>query len=33
MTTFTITLANRQGATYEVPHNRPLLDSLRDQGS
>ena len=32
MTTYTITLANRQNATYEVPHNRPLLDSLREQG-
>jgi len=32
MTTYTITLANRQDATYEVPHNRPLLDSLREQG-
>lgn len=32
MTTYTITLANRDGATYEVPHHRPLLDSLRDLG-
>ena len=32
MTTYTITLANREGAAYEVPHHRPLLDSLRDQG-
>ena len=28
----TITIANREGATYEVPAGRPLLDSLRDQG-
>jgi len=27
-----ITLANRDGATYEVDHRKPLLDSLRDQG-
>lgn len=32
MTTYTITLANRGGAKVEVPHHRPLLDSLRDQG-
>ena len=32
MTTHTITIANRNGATYEVPAHRPLLDSLRDQG-
>ena len=27
-----ITLANHDGATYEVDHRKPLLDSLRDQG-
>ena len=27
-----VTLANRDGATYEVDPCRPLLDSLRDQG-
>ena len=27
-----ITLGNRDGATYEVDHRKPLLDSLRDQG-
>ena len=27
-----ITLANRDDATYEVDHRKPLLDSLRDQG-
>ena len=27
-----ITLANRDEATYEVDHRKPLLDSLRDQG-
>ena len=27
-----ITLANRDGAAYEVDHRKPLLDSLRDQG-
>ena len=27
-----ITLANRDGATSEVDHRKPLLDSLRDQG-
>lgn len=32
MTTYTITLANRDGTTYEVEPHRPLLDSLRDQG-
>ncbi len=26
-----IMIANREGATYEVPGNRPLLDSLREQ--
>lgn len=28
----TITIANRDGATYEVDHRKPLLYSLRDQG-
>ncbi|MEM9432410.1 MAG: 2Fe-2S iron-sulfur cluster-binding protein [Pseudomonadota bacterium] len=32
MTTFSVTLANRHGATFEVDGRRPLLDSLRDQG-
>lgn len=32
MTTYTITLANRDDATYQVAGHRPLLDSLRDQG-
>ncbi len=32
MTTHTVTLANRNGTTYQVPAKRPLLDSLRDQG-
>ena len=32
MSTYRITLANRDGATYEVPRNRPLLDSLRELG-
>ena len=27
-----ITLSNRDGATYEEDHRKPLLDSLRDQG-
>ena len=27
-----VTLANRDGATYEVDPRRPLLDSLHDQG-
>jgi len=27
-----ITLENRDGATYEVDHRKPLLDSLREQG-
>ena len=27
-----ITLANRDGAPYEVDHRKPLLDSLREQG-
>lgn len=32
MTTHTVTLANRDGATYEVDAHRPLLDSLRGMG-
>ncbi len=32
MTTYTITIANRQNACYQVDGKRPLLDSLRDQG-
>jgi ferredoxin len=32
MSTQTVTLANRDGATYRVDARRPLLDSLRDQG-
>ena len=28
----TITIANREGAAYEVAPRKPLLDSLRDQG-
>ena len=32
MTTHTITLANRDGATYEVESRRPLLETLRNQG-
>lgn len=32
MTTRTITLANRGGATYKVDHRKPLLESLMAQG-
>lgn len=32
MTTHTVTIANRDGATYTVAAHRPLLDALRDQG-
>ena len=32
MTTHSVTIANRGGATYEVDARRPLLDALRDQG-
>ncbi len=32
MTSMTITLANRSGASYRVDPRRPLLDSLREQG-
>ena len=31
-TTRTVTIANRDGATYTVDARRPLLDSLREQG-
>ncbi len=32
MTEFSVTLANRDGAIYQVDNRRALLDSLRDQG-
>jgi ferredoxin len=32
MSTYTITIANRENATHEVDAKKPLLDSLRDQG-
>jgi ferredoxin len=32
MTTYTITISNRDNATYEVDAKKPLLNSLRDQG-
>ena len=32
MTSFTITLANQGGVTFEVDRRKPLLQSLRDQG-
>ncbi len=32
MTTRTVTISNRNGATYEVDARRPLLDTLREQG-
>ncbi|OSQ57025.1 ferredoxin [Marivita cryptomonadis] len=32
MTTYTVTIANRDNATYQVDARRPLLDALRDQG-
>ena len=32
MTTYTITLINRNDATYQVDGKKTLLDSLRDQG-
>ncbi|MGB1155720.1 MAG: 2Fe-2S iron-sulfur cluster-binding protein [Alphaproteobacteria bacterium] len=32
MSTFTVTLANRDGASYEVASHRPLLHALLDQG-
>jgi len=32
MTSYTVTIANRENATYEVDARRSLLDALRDQG-
>jgi ferredoxin len=32
LTIYTITLANRGGASFLVDHRRPLLESLREQG-
>ena len=32
MTTHTVTITNRNGATFEVNGRRPLLGQLRDQG-
>ncbi|MCY3997398.1 MAG: 2Fe-2S iron-sulfur cluster-binding protein [Rhodobacter sp.] len=32
MTTYRVTLANREDATFEVEGRRPLLESLREQG-
>ena len=32
MTTHTVTIANRDGATYAVNARRPLLEQLRNQG-
>lgn len=32
MTQYKVTLANRQGASYDVDVRRPLLDTLREQG-
>ena len=32
MTAYTVTIANRDNATYRVDAKRPLLTSLRDQG-
>lgn len=32
MTQYKVTLANRQGASYDVDALRPLLDTLREQG-
>ena len=32
MTTHTVTIANRDHATYRVEARRPLLDTLREQG-
>lgn len=32
MTQYKVTLANRQGASYDVDARRPLLDTLREQG-
>ncbi|MGB5869987.1 MAG: 2Fe-2S iron-sulfur cluster-binding protein [Albidovulum sp.] len=32
MSMHTVTIANREGATYQVNGRRPLLEQLRDQG-
>jgi len=32
MTTYTVTISNRDNATYVVEARRPLLDTLREQG-
>jgi ferredoxin len=32
VTTHTVTIANRESATYQVNARRPLLEQLRDQG-
>ena len=32
MTTHTVTIANRDGASFEVNARRPILEQLRDQG-
>ena len=32
MTTHVVTIANQDGATFEVDAKRPLLDALREQG-
>lgn len=32
MTTHTVTIANREGASFQVNARRPLLEQLRDQG-
>ena len=32
MTVYTIILANRNGAAFQVDHRKPLLESLREQG-
>jgi len=32
MTAYTITISNQDGATYQVDRDKPLLDSLREQG-
>jgi ferredoxin len=32
VTIYTIILANRNGAAFEVEHRRPLLESLRERG-
>lgn len=33
MTACTITISNQDGATYQVDRDKPLLDSLREQGA